>query len=330
MKKLLQRVALVIAALIVIAILVGAYFVLTFKPAQRPASSERIEPTPERLARGRYLAEGPLSCISCHSQRDETRYGRPVRGPLGAGGVCFTEKYGFDGQLCPPNITPDLETGIGGWSDGEILRAFREGIDRDGEGLAPVCPYEDVRHLADEDARAVVVYLRSLPPVRNRVAEKRVGFPASFFLKLAPRPLEGPVAAPDPADSVAYGNYLVTVAHCRFCHTPVDERFQPLPGMTLAGGQEHRGPWGTVRSTNLTPHVTGTGQWKKENFIGIFRAFSKKLPETDPAHNTAMPWSDLARMTDADLGAIYDYLRTVPPVAHAVTARPDAAKRAAP
>src|SRR5262245_43018108 len=150
MKKLLKRVALVLAALIVIAIVAGATFILTFKPAQRPAVSERIERTPERLARGRYLAEGPLGCISCHSQRDETRYGRPVSGPLGAGGVCFTEEYGFDGQLCPPNITPDPETGIGGWSDGEILRAFREGIDRDGEGLAPVCPYEDSRHLSDE------------------------------------------------------------------------------------------------------------------------------------------------------------------------------------
>ena len=90
MKKLLKRVALVLAALIVIAIVAGATFILTFKPAQRPAANERVEATPARLARGRYLAAGPLGCISCHSQRDETRYGRPVNGPLGAGGVCFT------------------------------------------------------------------------------------------------------------------------------------------------------------------------------------------------------------------------------------------------
>jgi len=322
MKKLLKRAALVLAALIVIAIGAGAYFVLTFKPKQQPASSERVEPTPERLARGAYLAEGPLNCVSCHSARDEHRYGRPVAGPHGAGGVCFTKEYGFDGRLCPPNITPDKETGLGNWTDGEILRAFREGIDRDGNGLNPACPYPDSRYLSDEDAKSVVVYLRSLPPVRNRVPEKQVGFPLSFFIKMVPRPLEGAVPAPDAADPVAYGRYLATVSHCRFCHTPVDQRYQPLPGMTFAGGMEHKGPWGTVRSANLTPHVTGIGQWQKENFIGIFTAFRAGLPATDPQHNTPMPWPDLARMTDADLGTIYDYLRTVPPVDHVVTRRP--------
>ena len=92
MKKLLKRVALVLAVLIVLAVSAGAYFVLTFKPAQRPASSERVEATPERLARGRYLAAGPVSCVSCHSARDETRFGRPVIGPPGAGGVWFTRE----------------------------------------------------------------------------------------------------------------------------------------------------------------------------------------------------------------------------------------------
>jgi len=330
MKKLLKRVALVLASLILIAIIAGASFILTFKPAQRPASTERIEPTPERLARGAYLAAGPLNCISCHSDRDQNRYGRPVIGPPGAGGVCITKEFGFDGFVCPPNLTPDKETGLGNWSDGEILRAFREGIARDGHGLAPACPYADTRELSDEDARSVVVYLRSLQPVRNRVQERHISFPMSFFIKLVPKPLAGPVATPDPADSVATGKYLATVSHCKFCHTPVNERYQPLPGMMFAGGMEHKGPWGVIRSPNLTPHATGIAQWKRENFIGIFRAFSGELRATDPQHNTAMPWPDLTKMTDADLGAIYDYLRTVPPVNHVVVTHPAAAGKGGP
>lgn len=327
MKKWLKRIALAIAALVLVVILVATWFVVTFEPKSRPASTERVEATPERLARGRYLAEGVLSCTSCHSERDWKFYGRPVIGPHGAGGECFAEEAGFDGNVCSANITPDKETGIGDWTDGEILRAFREGIGRDGKALAPVCPYEDSRSLSDEDAKSVVVYLRSLKPVRHQVAEKRVSFPTSFFIKMVPRPLSAPVPSPDPADSVAYGKYLSTVGHCRFCHTQVDERFQPLPGMTFAGGMEHHGPWGTVRSTNLTPHQTGIGHWKKENFIGIFRAFSTLTP-ADAAHNTPMPWPSLATMTDADLGAIYDYLRTLPPVDNPVTARPDAVRAA--
>jgi mono/diheme cytochrome c family protein len=331
MKKLLKRLALVVAAVVLLAVLAGVFFVLTFKPAQRPAATASVETAPERLARGRYLATAALGCISCHSQRDWNRYGGPVIGPVGAGGDCFTEEQGYGGTVCPANITPDADTGIGAWSDGEILRAFREGVDRDGKGLIPACPYEDFRHLSDEDAGAVVVYLRTLEPVSNRVPEPHFGFPTSFFLKLAPQPLEGPVAKPERSDPVAYGEYLVTVAHCRFCHTQVDERYQPLPGMMLAGGMEHRGPFGTVVSTNLTPHDTGIGAWSKENFLGIFRAFADELPPSEPGKNTPMPWPDLAHMTEADLGAIYDYLQTVPPVDHAVASRrPPAAASSSP
>lgn len=330
MKKLLKRLVLVVAAVVLLAVLAGAFFVLTFEPAQRPAATVSIEATPQRLARGRYLATTALGCISCHSQRDWSRYGGPVSGPPGSGGDCFTEEHGYGGTVCPANITPDEETGIGTWSDGEILRAFREGVDRDGKGLVPACPYEDFRNLSDDDADSVVVYLRTLEPVSNRVPAAHFGFPTSFFLKLSPRPLEGPVAEPDRNDSVAYGKYLATVAHCRFCHTQVDERYQPLPGMRLAGGLELRGPFGTVLSTNLTPHATGIGGWSKENFLGIFHAFADEIPPSEPGKNTPMHWPDLARMTDADLGAIYDYLRTVPAVENAVASRRPIAAEAAP
>jgi len=294
------------------------------RPALRPPSPERIEPTPARLERGRYLAVHVLSCFDCHSRRDWSRYGGPTVGPPGAGGHCFTREDGFPGTICSPNITPDPETGIGRWSDGEILRALREGVDRDGNALYPRMPYLEYRYLSDEDARAVVAYLRSIPAVRNAVPETRVSFPASFFITRLPQPLNGPVAAPDPGDRIAYGRYLADVAGCRSCHTPVDRRQEPIPELAFSGGHEFKGPFGTVRASNLTPHATGMGSRTREEFIAMFKAFSNVAAVAapiDPHANTVMPWFSLAGMSEADLGAIYDYLRTVRPIENQVRKR---------
>ena len=314
MKKLL----LVLGGIVVLAIAALAVFAATYKPAQRPAPAERIEATPARLARGRYLVNHVVDCFGCHSNHDYTRYAGPLNGPEGAGAdVCLTEEHGVPGEICFPNITPDRETGIGGWTDGEVLRAVREGVGRDGNALFPMMPYMDYRALSDEDARAIVAYLRTVPAVRHEVRRTDIQFPVSFFIKTAPKPLEGPVPEPDRADSVRYGEYLATVGGCKFCHTPLDDKNQPIPSRAFAGGQEIRGPWGTVRSSNLTPHETGLGLRTKAEFIGVFRSFQNVEAVAVPVpenRNTAMPWFAYAGMTDEDLGALYDYLRTLKPV----------------
>ena len=112
-----------------------AAYITTYQPAQRAAPSEKIARTPERLARGRYLVESVLDCQGCHTQRDWSRFGAPFSGPRGAGGTCFTEKDGVPGKICIPNITSDPATGIGRWTDGELLRALREGVDRIGRKI---------------------------------------------------------------------------------------------------------------------------------------------------------------------------------------------------
>ncbi len=277
------------------------------------------------MARGDYLTHHVLGCFDCHSQRDWSRYAGPIEGPEGAGGPCMSEEFGVPGRVCFSNITPDRETGIGAWTDGEILRAIREGVDNKGRALFPMMPYADAYHaLSDEDADAVVAYLRTLPPVSNPVPPTEIDFPVSFFIKQVPKPLDGPVAAPDPADSVAYGHYLATVAGCVFCHTPVDGHQQPIPGMELAGGQDFRGPWGLVRSANLTPDPTGLGGRTREAFLGMFRAFQDPGAQapTPAGQNTVMPWLVHAGTSDQDLGAIWDYLQTVPPIQNKVVKRP--------
>ena len=321
----LKKVLWSLLAIVVLAAAGLAVFVLTYRPAQRPASAERIELTPERVARGEYLVSNVLGCGDCHSDREWSLYGGPVRSAVLAGAGCMGPEQGAPGRICFPNLTPDPETGLGAWSDGEVLRAIREGVGRDGRALFPMMPYSEYRKLSDEDASAVVAYLRSVPPVENPVPRTEIDFPVSFFIEMAPRPLDGPVAAPARAESAAYGEYLAQVAGCAFCHTPVHERMQALPGRAFAGGHVHQGPWGTVAAPNLTPHPTGLGGRSKENFLGMFRAFAGAESRAIPAsagQNTPMPWLSHSGMSDEDLGAIWEYLQTVPPVENPVGRRP--------
>jgi mono/diheme cytochrome c family protein len=311
----------------VLVLLVGGVsaFVATFKPKQRAASTEAIERTPARLERGKYLVEAVLGCMDCHSAHDMSRFGLPATGPAGAGGPCLGKAAGMPGEICPSNITPDPETGLGNWTDGEILRAVREGVSRDGRALFPMMPYGPYSALSDEDARAVVAYLRTLPPARNAVPASRVDFPVSFFIKMAPRPLEGPVADPSPQDAPAMGRYLTTVSGCQFCHTPVDAKHESILAEEFSGGQEFTGPWGVVRAANLTPHATGLGDRDQAAFVGLFKAFAvpaADLPQVPIAQNTSMPWLTRALMTEADLGTIYTYLRTRKPIERTVEKRP--------
>ncbi|MCU1228431.1 MAG: cytochrome c-related protein [Acidobacteria bacterium] len=316
--------------LVVLALVLGGVSYLSMrKPAQRPASAEKIESTPARLARGSYLVNHVSDCLGCHSDHIDG-FAFPVKpGAEGQGGFVFDKKLGFPGVVAAQNITSDPETGLGKWTDGEILRAIREGVDRNGDALFPMMPYTHLRNLGDEDAKSIVVYLRTLKPVRNQVVAKRIDFPVNLFVKFAPQPLDGPVSAPDPHDSLKYGKYLTTIAGCYECHTPHDDKNGLIADKPFSGGWEMRGPWGRVLTANLTPHPDNyLGRATKAEFIGRFRAFASIDPLHPPVaakgRNTVMPWLAFAQMTDNDLGAIYDYLKTVKPIANRVNSFPDA------
>lgn len=109
------------------------------RPAQRPPSTERIERTPARLVRGAYLVEHVADCLTCHSDLRADRYGMPIKpGTVGQGGFAFGKEFAVPGVVCAQNITPDPENGIGTWTDGEVLRAVREGVDKNGNALFPM------------------------------------------------------------------------------------------------------------------------------------------------------------------------------------------------
>jgi hypothetical protein len=314
MKKFLTGIALLLLAA---TLGIAAFF--SWLPRSAPPSDETVEFTPARLARGEYLFNAVLGCPVCHSERDFSLFGAPPLQPFGGGRACaksgqplpgLAEAGGLPGTICFRNITPHA-TGIGAWSDGEVLRALREGVDRDGNALFPIMPAFIYRHLSDADARAVLTYLRALEPVDNRLPETEVNFPVNWLVRLLPRPLEGPVPPPHESDPVAYGKYLTTVARCAFCHSPRESRSrQPIEGFEFAGGVAFQGREDLLYSTNLTSHPSGLGEMSRDEFIALFRRAA--APATKELN--LMPWTYFGNMTDDDLSAMYAYLQTVPAV----------------
>jgi mono/diheme cytochrome c family protein len=293
-------------------------------------TSVKVEATPERLARGEYLATHVSPCLDCHSDRDFTKFSGPVQpGSHGKGGERFDrENSGIPGTLFAPNITP---AAIGQWTDGELLRAMREGLSRDGRPLFPMMPYPVFARLSQDDAFAIVSYVRSLPAIQNDVPQSSLEFPVNLIVRTIPSHAATYGTRPSPEHKVAYGEYMATIAGCSECHTAMDDQGQPRPGMTFAGGNEFRLPPRNyrVRTANITPDAdTGIGTWTEQQFVDKFKAFERPddhvLSETEQRQNTAMPWTMYAGMTREDLGAIYAFLRSQKPVVHRVDKHPDA------
>jgi mono/diheme cytochrome c family protein len=275
-------------------------------PRRRAVTNRQFERTPERLDRGRYLTLGVLGCENCHSRKEWAQHGAPViPGTEFAGQVFHGEIPNFPGFASAPNITPDRETGGGNWTDDQIARAIREGIKHDGSTLFPMMPYSEYKQLSDEDVAAVVVYLRSVPAVRNAVPPMRINFPVNYLVRSAPEPVTEPVHGPDPADRFATGKYLATLG-CG-CHRAVDN-------LDFGGGEHLKGPWGEATSANLTADPSGIGYYYEAFFIKVIRTGyvgARKL-------NSVMPFGEFQNMSDDDLKAIFSYLRTVRPVKHRV------------
>ena len=285
----------------------------------------RIEATPERLARGKYLNDHVVGCTTCHTQRDWTKYsGPPKPDVIGAGGEPFN--LGPAGFLYSKNITP---AAIGSWSDGELLRAVTAGVSQDGTPLFPLMPYPHFGAMAEDDVHAVLAYIRSLKAIESaNIPERDLNFPLNLIVRTMPRPA-APQPRPSPADKIAYGRYLTRSALCADCHTPIDDRGTPLPGMDFAGGMEFYETGYRVRSANITPDAdSGIGTWTEQQFIDKFKAFENTEPaslsEVERRQNTVMPITAYAGMTREDLSAIYAFLRTQKPVVNRVNRFPDA------
>lgn len=283
-------------------------------PDVGPAPVLKVEGTPKQIERGKYLAHSVAVCMDCHSTRDWSKYSGPlIEGTLGKGGEIFDQKVGLPGAFYSKNITPE---GIARYTDGELLRAITSGVTKEGSPLFPIMPHPNYGKTDIEDMTAIIAYIRTLAPIKNKVPESRADFPMNFILNTIPQKTAF-VKKPDTSDVLAYGSYLTTMASCGECHTPA-EKGQKLPGMDFAGGFKFQMPGGILLTPNITPSTTsGIGNWTQKQFVARFKAagnpyFTKPVGEKD--FNTIMPWTMYASMTESDLSAIYTYLRSLPPV----------------
>jgi mono/diheme cytochrome c family protein len=275
-------------------------------PRARPLTDRTFESSPARVERGRYLTEHLLQCFVCHSERDCDAPGAPpIVGRKGAG-VVMSERA--ERRIVAPNITPDPATGAGRWTDDMLARAIREGIGHDGRALYWGMWYQSFAGLSDEDLAAVVVYLRTLPPVRNALPATLLPDDERAANAKSPRSITEPVLGPPAGDTKALGRYLIGVADCTGCHTGWEAPRNP--GL-LAGGNEIVRGSHQAFSANLTRHESGAG-YPQATFISVMR--TGKGGSLHPI----MPWLAFSGLTDADLGAMYDALGDVYPVAHYV------------
>jgi mono/diheme cytochrome c family protein len=297
----------IVAVVIVVGAGVPAYFYMRY-PKTRPAPEMKAPTTPEAIARGRYLAEAMTGCPACHSPIDETRPGEFPQAELTFAGRVWPADSGMPGTIVAPNITPDPETGIGRWTDGEIVRAIREGVSRDGTPLFPLMNYPEYRRFSDEDVLAIVAYLRTQKPIRRDVGRTKLNFPVNMMIRTVPQPLEGrPPGLP--AAGVERGRAMIKIMLCADCHTPRDERGAPIEAKALAGGSPFPGPWGTVYSANITSHPSaGIGAYSDEDLKRVFRDGKNRAGRD----LWVMPWSVTKNLRDDDLDALIAALRELP------------------
>jgi mono/diheme cytochrome c family protein len=282
-----------------------------------PALSETVGlDTVGLVARGEYIVRNAAVCGGCHAANPR----RDRDGPL-SGGMEF--KDWRIGTARATNLTSDPVTGLGAWSEAEIVRAVRNGQSKDGRLLAPVMPYEWFSRMSDRDALAVARYLKSLPPVRHEVKQSH-----NFWFALARLFFLGPkggtrVTAPPRLPTATYGGYLSQhVALCADCHTPrTGIRSAPDRRRLFAG--DATPPKGfPANPANLTPdRATGIGTWTEGDFLRTLRTGVN--PKGDSLH-AFMPWREVRRMTNDDLRAIYLYLRSLPPIHNEVPRRENA------
>jgi mono/diheme cytochrome c family protein len=256
--------------------------------------------------RGAYLATTIGDCGGCHTPRDAAP--QIIPNMTMAGGEEF-DVPGL-GHVIVPNITPDPDTGIGKWSESQIVNALRNGKRPDGKLISPPMPIPVYRQMSDNDAIAIAAYLKGLTPVHHVVPRME--------LQIALPPDYGPevthVDEPDPTNKVAYGRYLVAIGHCVLCHTPAFKDGPPDMGRAFSGGRElpdseQAGAFTVSRNITSDP-INGIGKWSDEEI----KASLTECIRPDRTKLHTMPCDAYFNITSNDLDAIVAFLRTVPAV----------------
>ncbi len=310
----MKRIILYILGLLVLLISGFVLFVMTTWAKKHDAPYPDIKASTDSavIARGKYLVFGPAHCADCHgdmSKLEELKKGAVI--PLSGG----FEMPIDPGIFRPRNITPDLETGIGKLSDGEVARVMRHSVGADGRVIVPFMPFQN---MSDDDLTAVISFLRSQPPVKNKVEPSAYNFLGKAVLATGLIKPVGPNRTPVKSikidTTIEYGSYIAnSVANCVGCHTNRDLKTGKFIGEPFAGGffmpAEAASKGYSFVTPNLTPHkATGRlTEWNENAFVARFKL--GRIQETSP-----MPWDAFSRLNEVEIRAVYRYLNSIPPV----------------
>jgi mono/diheme cytochrome c family protein len=262
--------------------------------------SARADPSEETIAHGKVLAEA-ADCAGCHTADPAKPF---------AGGKRIDTPFG---GIYSPNLTPDRDTGIGGWTDQEFYRALRYGVAPDGSRYYPAFPYPNFTKLIRDDVLAIRAYLATLTPYRNKRPPSELYWPLNYrvlmrawdFLFFRPGIFE-----PDQAKSAEWnrGGYLITgAAHCGACHTPKNIFGADKRGRALGGGFVQG--WFAPRLDGA--ERSGLKSWSVDDIAEYLQSGRNGRSHADgPMAEVVV--SSTSKMSDADIHAIAVYLKDLP------------------
>jgi mono/diheme cytochrome c family protein len=300
------------AAIAVLVLAIGLAALGWFLTAPAPLTAAELPAHEPDAANGERMFHA-AGCASCHAAPDAEDEARLEL----VGGLELNTPFGL---FRVPNISPDPETGIGGWSTEDFINAVMRGVSPGGAHYYPAFPYASYAKMRVEDVIDLKAFMDTLPTVSNEVAGHEVGFPYSMRrgiglwkrLYLSSQPV---VALADANDSLRRGQYLVEgPGHCGECHTLRDSMGGMQAELWLAGAPN---PEGRGNIPNITPHEEGIADWSESDLVYAFQSGFKPDFDTLGGRMRAVQ-EELSRLPEEDLQAIAAYLKAVPPLPDAV------------
>ena len=299
MKRALPWLAWTAVALLAAIALVAA---LNLRDEPSPDDREALPATPEQIARGAYLARAG-NCLACHTMRGGAPYagGRAIETPFGT--------------VFGSNITPDVKTGIGGWTASDFWRAMHNGRSKDGRLLVPAFPYPNFTLVTREDSDALFAYLRTRPAVEqpNRAHALRFPYDTQAALAVWRALFFTPgVHEPDRAQSAEWnrGRYLVRgLGHCNACHGSRNALGATSGSLEMSGGISPIDKWYAPSLADSAE--AGVADWETQHIVDLLKTgVSARGSALGPMAEVVLRGTQ--HLSDADLRAMAVYLKSLP------------------
>jgi mono/diheme cytochrome c family protein len=290
-------------------ILVGLLLCTAFVAGEGRAQP-KAEPTADDIARGKALTVAG-DCASCHTADPAKPF---------AGGKRIDTPFG---GIYSPNLTPDRDTGIGGWSEDDFYGALRFGVAPNGSRYYPAFPYPNFTKLTRQDISAIRAYLGTLTPVKNKPPPPELRWPFNYrvvmrgwnWLFFKPGILQ-----PDQQKSAEWnrGRYLVEgAAHCGACHTPKNIFGADKRGQAYGGGLVQ----GMFAPRLDSAERSGLKSWSVEDIAEYLQSGRNGRSHAGELMSEVVV-NSTSKMSDADIRAIAVYLKALPAGAPEPTVTP--------